>query len=868
MDLVVPLDGRGALPRARFGGKAATLQALLAAGFDVPAGFAIGREAVPSALLDAAAGSASDLERARTTVLQAPLAEGLADAIERAYRGLGGGAVAVRSSTTSEDLSRLSGAGIQDSFLHVVGLPDLLDAIRAAWASFFTERAVVYLHQMSVELDTVGLGIVVQRMARADVAGVLFTREPVTGAVETVVNAAWGLGPSVASGTVSPDTFVVDPIARRLLRSTIGDKRSRIVPGGPGASGVEQRDVEQDARGRASLDETMVLRLADVGDRVSAVLGGPQDVEWAVEGDRIWILQARPITTLPGPRIVAASEHPRDVWSNVNVGEALPGVASPLTWSILSAFSELGFRRAFAGLGCQVPRGARLVGNFRGRIYLNLSEFMAIASQVPGLDPRTLLALGGGGGLEELEATTTRSKPWGFLARLPLTVPRFVAANTAIASRVARFDRWFVGQRQRFASRDLSVATWSDLGALTEEIDELLRRTGALMLTCASNFLSSFLALGALLERVCPDDATKLQLELLAGTADVESAAPGRELARIAELARREPAALRLLLETPPDRLRWQDLPGSAVRDALEAFLAAYGYRAVREAELMTPRWREDPTLLFATLRVYLGSPDAGATPSSRASVRPGRAVGDVARAQRRALQTVRERAGRLAATGVRVAARRAARFAALREQLRARVTEVLGMYRALALEVGRRLGDRDAAFMLTIDEIRDLCAGRLVASAVEQRIEARRAQYDRDCSLPDPPRTFVGEPPVVTTAEHAAGELVGVAASPGEARGLARVLSDPAQASSLREGEVLVVPCADVGWAPLFLVASGVVAELGGTLSHAAIVAREYGVPAVVNVANATRIIRTGDRVVVSGDRGRVLVERLSDGS
>jgi len=198
-----------------------------------------------------------------------------------------------------------------------------------------------------------------------------------------------------------------------------------------------------------------------------------------------------------------------------------------------------------------------------------------------------------------------------------------------------------------------------------------------------------------------------------------------------------------------------------------------------------------------------------------------------------------------------------------LREHLRASVTEVLGMYRALALEVGGRLGDREAAFMLTIDEVRELCAGRLDAASVQPRIRARRAQYDRDRSLPDPPRTFVGEPPVVEVAELGDGELQGLAASPGEARGRARVLSDPSEAGSLRDGEVLVIACADVGWAPLFLVAAGVVAELGGTLSHAAIVAREYGVPAVVNVANATRLIRTGDSVVVSGDRGRVTVER-----
>jgi pyruvate,water dikinase len=854
-DLVVPLDGRRSLSRLRFGGKAATLQALVAAGFDVPGAFALAREAVPRALREAVTDEPADLERAQATVLAAPLSEALLDAVARAYEALGGGAVAVRSSTTTEDLSTLSGAGIQDSFLNVTGLPALSDAIRATWASFFTERAVGYLRQMGVSLSSVGLGIVVQRMVRADVAGVLFTRDPVTGGRETIVNAAWGLGPSVASGLVSPDTFVVDPVARRVVRATVGDKRSRVVAA---REGVEVQVVSPEQSGRACLEEAAVLRLATLGERVAAVLGGPQDVEWAVEADRFWLLQARPITALPAahaPSDVAEVAHPRAVWSNVNVGEALPGVASPLTWSILAAFSDLGFRRAFASLGCKAPKGVTLVGNFRGRIYLNLSAFMTIASQVPGLEPRTLVDLGGGGGANELEATITRARPWGFLARLPLTAARFVAANAAVGTRVARFDAWFVARRRAFAARDLGGLSWDGLVGVVDELDSMLRRTGALMLTCASNFLSAFLALGTMLARMCPDEASRLQLELLAGSEDVESAAPGRELARIAALARDEPAALRILTAAEPGPVHVEDLPAtSAVRRALEGFLATYGYRAVREAELMTPRWREDPTLLFATLRLHLAVPRERVVAS------------DPALTHRRAIETVRARAGRLGAGAVEVAARRAARFAALRERLRARVTEVLGMYRALALELGRRLGDHEAAFMLTIGEIRELCAGRLDPRSLEPRVRARRAQWERDRRLPDPPRTFVGEPPIVSPDRgpgDSGGELEGLPASPGVVTGPARVLTDPSEASTLREGEVLVVQCADVGWAPLFLVAAAVVAELGGTLSHASIVAREYGVPAVVNVANATRIIRTGDRVTVSGDRGRVIVVR-----
>ncbi|MEM1415924.1 MAG: PEP-utilizing enzyme, partial [Myxococcota bacterium] len=314
-----------------------------------------------------------------------------------------------------------------------------------------------------------------------------------------------------------------------------------------------------------------------------------------------------------------------------------------------------------------------------------------------------------------------------------------------------------------------------------------------------------------------------------------------------------------LLGEEDVTRLRIEELPAGPTRRALETFLRAHGHRGTREAEIAEPRWREDPTVLFATLAIHLRREEAAGGPL----------------AIERRLRAVREAAEQELASQVPGVSRPAfrhmlaivKRFLRLRERLRGYVTEVLGLFRAVAIDASRRLAVRepsagpDAAFFLTISELYGVLRGSGIRVAL--RVQQRRRQHERDVALPDPPDTFVGYPPPVDGAPESVGDgaLVGLAASSGVAEGRARVLVHPADAAGFQPGEILVAGCADVGWSPLFLVAGAVVTDLGGPLSHAAIVLREYGVPAVVNAKHATRRLRTGDRVRVDGHRGTVHV-------
>ncbi|MBI5514384.1 MAG: phosphoenolpyruvate synthase [Deltaproteobacteria bacterium] len=873
MPYVVPLPE--ARDVGRFGSKAAQLAALCSVPeVQVPPGFAVAAEAFDATVKQALPapqwperlllGDPRDrrpdrLEAIRQRVLGARLAPGLEDELVRAWGALGVASVAVRSSALHEDSEGATAAGLQETILGVTGPEALVEAVLRCYASLWRERAISYLARLGPSAGRLAVALVVQRLVHADAAGVLFTVDPVRHAPGVmVVEAAVGLGTSVVDGALSPDVFRLEGATGVVLQRQVGDKPEAVRPRAQG--GTERVSLDGEARTRPAVDDRQLGALASLGRAIEAQAGAPRDIEWAFEGERLWALQARPVVGLSA---LGGSDRARHVWSNVNVGEALPGVATPFTWSIAATFSELGFRRAFGALGCTVPPEAELVGCFHGRIYLNLTWFLRIASQVPLLDARMLLEFGGGGGLEEVEAQVPKGA-WGtFLARLPATGARYLSENTGIDRKVEAFERAFQEAREALEARDLGALSDAALREILTEQRALLDRTGVMMLTCASGYLASVVGLRSLLRFAVRGDAERFERELLAGVNDLESAAPGIRLFHLAQLARTDPAAREAILAGDPATLRLTDLPEGPTRKAFGTFLKAFGYRCPREAELSTPRWREAPGVLFAALRAHLERDDAAA-------------LERVERQHQARAAAERELSARIpwaARAALRHLLARMQRFARLRERMRARVTEVLGFLRTVALEAGQRLSRRfpeagpDGVFMLSLEELDRWLTGSMESPVA--LIVARRAQFQRDLGRPDPPPTFVGAPPTASLSQIPEGDRwEGVVACPGVVEGVVRVLRDPSDGALLRAGEVLVTPVTDVGWTPLFLVAAAVVTELGGALSHAALVAREYGVPTVVSVQGITRALHTGDRVQVDANQGVIVrLERAPAG-
>jgi pyruvate,water dikinase len=875
---------------AKIGGKAARLAWLHRQGFAVPETWVLPLEAFslalrdlsptsePRSLLRAATGRTgyARAAEARREISEATLPRGLESELHQLWQAQQTQApwgLAVRSSATCEDGALVSLAGLAETRLGVRGGASLVEAVRAVWASVASGRALVYLAAHGVR--DIGMAVVLQRMVRARAAGVMFTRAPDRPPTsrERIVNASLGLGANVVDGEITPDVVRFDEEGRTVEQAIAHKPTLRII----GARGEE--DVPSDAPDEPALRRADLADLADVARRLEAKDSTAWDVEFACDDTRTWIVQARPVTGRGFPEGGDA----QTVWSNANVGEALPGVATPLTWSVARGFSEAGFRQAFASLGCHVPRHAKLVASVHGRIYLNLTQFMRIAAQVPGLDPRTLVELGGGAGGEDLAEQVRGVSRRRFYARLPLTATRLVREQLALDSEVEAFQKIAEQAQRAHGALDLAILTDDGLARTIRDLQVLLERTGKVMLSCASNALGSHLLLQALISRVAPEDARALAHGVTGGIRDLESARPAFAILRVASLARREPEVLALLQGGQVARV--EDLPDGPARRALADFFRLYGDRAVREAELSTPRWREEPRPVLAMLQVALkGEARTGEDDPTLPVAARGQAL---AAAE---MHRLAAKLGVVQETVLRHLVARAQKAERMRERMRAWVTRVLGMLRDTMLDADRRLQRLDqelselaelagregtpssrgtdptreipSVFFLTLDEV--VSALRSARTDLAPLLRARRAENARDRARPDPPATFTGSPPPMVLTTATGTHFKGLPACAGVVEGRARVLHGEAEMAQLQPGEILVVHTTDVGWTPLFPLAAAVVTELGGPLSHAAIVARELGVPTVVNVPGITRAVRTGERLRIDGDRGTV--ERLPD--
>jgi pyruvate,water dikinase len=620
-----------------------------------------------------------------------------------------------------------------------------------------------------------------------------------------------------------------------------------------------------------ALDEHVLAQLTVLGRRIEEHFGEPRDIEFAVAGDTVYVLQSRPVSIAVLPRGGAraalggrfrrapakrapSSDPSRLLWSNLNVGEVLPGVATPLTWSVLSGFAELGFREALAALGCKAPKGARLLGSFRGRIFLNVTELDGIASQVPGLRAGHVLPLIGAG-FESLrpDPGSAAPKQTNLLVRLPGVASRFVASHLGFEQRVDRFEASFTFERARIERLDLRILPGAALDETLADVERLLAQTGILLAQAYGGLIAALLPLRSALDLVVGKEAAAVQRAFLSVIEDVESAGPGHEVMAVASAFLEDAPAREQLLAGGVERIA--HLPAGAARAALERLIERYGHRAGREAELAEPRWRESPRFLLDAVRVQLahvGAQDARAQLERRVE------------ALREQADTALRKIAAPARPPLRALLSVVRRYVRRREQLRSHVAHVLYMCRRIALDASRRMLVRepelgaDPAFMLAAPELHAFLRGEL--RSVRALVALRRRQYARDLCLPEPPDTFVGYPPAavaVPVQPNPGAMLSGLAASSGAVEGRVRVMRAPE--ASLEPGEILVVPAADVGWTPLFVLAGGLVSELGGPLSHACIVAREYGLPAVVSVRSATRALKTGDRVRVDGNAGTV---------
>ncbi len=860
--LVMPLAEVSSSDRARVGAKAANLGSLMRARFPVPAGFCVTAEAYREHLAVHGLGSRiraclerldpsdptsieSEAAAIRALVEGASVAPELAALVEGAYEALaGGGAVAVRSSATLEDLPEASFAGQQDTFLDVAGAAAVVESVRACWASLWSDRALAYRAHRGIGREEPAMACLVQLMVPARIAGVAFTADPATGDRERViVEAVEGLGEGLVSGRKAADMLVVS-----RSRGTVLERREGAL-----------------ARNRAL--EALVPDLLSLCVRIEERFGTPQDVEWALSDGGFSILQARPITSA-GFDAVPLAEAKRPIYGHtIKFDEILPRPLSPATGDL---FAEIVFPLTFESLGGEglLPPGlgkvARAAHVIHGRIYVDVSALRDMF--LPGLDEATALDV-----LDEGKKPSLRVVRWTTMAalawKLPVTMFRMLRYLGKMERYMGELEEVFGDVLVAWEDPSLERAPWSRLADIVHmrppRREAELRRVSTVNPIAAFASSAAFLALGTMVRRWSdePPDAAAWMASGLSGILDVECT---KSLWDLAQAARRVPEVAQLFERSPSDVLTQLPETGAARewRRTWDAFLARFGHRTNEEMDLARPRWREDPAQPLAVIANYLR-----ADPSSDPHAVERRLVERRLQTERRILagmawHPLRRALFRAASRLVRVT------FLA-RQNSKFHMVRGFELLRRTFLEMGRRLvsagrleTSEDALF-LHLAELETMPGVDLRERVERRKEDLARWQAHRPERLVDAEgrtvRAAAPAPRAVKLPDDGGKVLRGAGTSPGVVRGRVRVVLDPAKGARLDPGDVLVAPFTDPSWTPLFLSVRAVVVEVGSLLSHASIVARELGIPSVVAVREATRRLHDGELVEVDGHAGTV---------
>ncbi len=874
---LVDLRSTEATSRALCGGKGAELARLVGHSLPVPEGFVVTTDAF-SSFVEAqgltlsreelcTAGSEQSAilaEHLRRSIAEAEFPASLEREISRKLADLeqqhqGGSLWAVRSSAIAEDTDSASFAGQYDTTLGVRAR-EVAGAILHSWGSMFSERAVRYRRERGTTEDR--MAVVVQHLLRPDAAGVCFTVDPVSGDDRIIINANYGLGESVVGGHATPDTYVVDPQSFTPTAQVAGHKQTQVVVGENGVATIE---VPADLQRRLCLAPDQVANIAKLAATVHALHGKPVDIEWAYENGRLFLLQARSITAVEATPVqppsgwTPANNTPIDarypLYSNGNISEVMPGCVSPLSWDHTGRLIEHAFRSQLESLGAIDHRqgGPKVLGFFFHRPYVNVSLLLDAAARTPGMTPDTVL--------EEFvgkpDATTPAVRAADFLPhRLPRLwrVVRAVLVHArALPARIEACRRVAEADSARCTARWLADASDQTLLDEVRMSDEL--GAPSVVHVWASTLASvAFTQLRRRTAVWLADQDGSLASELVTGIENLPSAEPALELHALSDKIAHSSELASIFRSEAGDGEVLEALREGPLHADFETFLRRHGHRGVAEAELNRPCWREDPVQVVALIRNNL---------------RPGAVTPvDVRQRQRRTHQEAMQRLEVLSwwrRAGLTVLIRRARTGFLNRETMKDLVIRRLDRSRRVYRELNRRLVVRgltsspDDMFLLLWDELRDLTTGSRSPEDIAQVIEARRRDY-RWSRRVEVPKLQEGTPKTLDATDTPQGlEFGGMGVSPGRVTGVARVVTDPRSGAYLEPGEILVAPVTDVAWTPLFAQAAGLVVEVGGLLSHGSIVAREYGVPAVVGVTGATRTIRTGDLITLDGATGQV---------
>ncbi len=872
------------------GGKGANLGEMGRAGFPVPPGFCLTTHAYNQFMARAermdeyytalAALADDDVEGVRQLgevvrgyLMTISIPPQVAESVEAAWQQLGAqGFYAVRSSATAEDLPTASFAGQQDTYLNIRGLAALLEHVRRCWVSLFTDRAILYRARNGFDHRQVQLSVVVQQMVAPDVSGILFTADPVNGHRQIVsIDASYGLGEALVAGLVTADLYQVDKRDWQIVETKVADKQLAIWPLPEG--GTVREELDEPRRSAQALTPEQIVQLAQLGTQIEAHYGQPQDIEWVIKNDEIFIVQSRPITSLfPVPHAVPGVEGLR-LYMSMNHAQVMTDPISPLgssIWRVLFPFGKTGVEAAYT------PYMTRAAGN----LYIDLSPLLfnrVVRKALPnGLQVADHLA---SAAIKE------------FVAR-----PEFEAAARQASDRMGVRDlmRWFGPMVGRMQARlwllkpeegmddvraigegqiqDIeSQLAAAEIGlprllVLRDFMGKFFREIVMALVPFISSGFASTVFLARIMAPFVDDEVIQAVSRGIQGNPTTEM---DLEVGDLADVARRSPTLVEHLLNNPADGIldNLGAVPGGAdFITALNEFLARYGMRGPSEIDIARLRWFEEPTPIIQAIVGNLRGAKMGSHRQHfNGLVEAGEAAADqlVAAARQGPLGFLRARL-------VRRMTRVARHIMAVREYPKYFLVRVIWHVKKAVLEAAEMLLEQGR--LIAIEDVWWIEFFELIEAFENPELDLpalvaqRQAEYAAVADL-NAPRVMTSDGQRLVAQLDLSGlpegALPGSPVSAGVIEGVARVVMDPAK-EVLNPGEILVAPFTDPGWTPLFINAAGLAMEVGGLMTHGSVVAREYGIPAVVGVEDVTKKIKTGQRIRIQGDLG--YVEILDD--
>ena len=869
------------------GGKGANLGELSKAGFNVPQGFCVTTSAY-RCIIGASSEMGEWLElldrlqpdqldeicalgkQMREHMQSLAIPENIKGDIIAAWEMFGEEhAYAVRSSATAEDLPTASFAGQQETYLNIRGPEQLLEAVQKCWASLFTDRAIVYRVHNGFGHSAVSLSVVVQQMVFPDVSGIMFTADPVTGHRQTVsIDAGFGLGEAMVSGIVSADLYQVRN--GQIVRKQIAAKEKAVYPAHGG--GTEVTDLLPAMRRKQTLSDNAILELAGLGQRIEKHYGLEQDIEWCLAGDRFFILQSRPITSLyPVPPLDKDRLH---VFVSIGHLQMMMDAMKPLTTSLWFALFPFGKKSPGSRNSILLEAGGRLFYDVTFFLYWKTTR-RYIAWNMKLMDELMGDALSKLAENEALlrELRVNRITVWQILKLYAPILPLYIKFIPGIIKNIFRRNTdCGIEQAMVYLEEDIDQCKRSICGVTgAQRIKNMQKNAGGLM----------FLLKGALscvsLGLICLPIAGKLSKRWLGEKLDVitlNKSLPGNVTSELglmigdlADTARKYPEVADYL-ERAEDNSFYQGLgkvTGGAIFEAeWVRVMERYGMRCPGEIDISNQRWRESPTMLVPSILNHMKTNTAN---EHRERFRQGQQEAD--EAVQNLLARLRKTFG--GSFKVKVMARLLSLYrntAGLREFPKYAMIRIFDVYRQAILEEAKFLCKKgilpkdEYVFYLSLDELAALLENRF-SGDVGELIHRRRKAYQHYQKL-TPPRVMTSEGEIFTGARSGVqapeGSLVGTPVSAGVVEGYVKIVLRP-EGARLNKGDILVAPFTDPGWTPLFYSAKALVVEVGGLMTHGSVVAREYGIPAVVGVDNVTKQLKEGQYVRVDGTKGFVQV-------